>query len=187
MAIDLASQREIFPEGMEMSYYKGFSEVVEHMKNCAHYNNEKVHYVFDMRQESTYNTALLFRMLQAIPQWNRFMGGLSFEPARDNPRLQAADLFVREVMKAWDNRVAPIKRKMRRSWKVLLDTNRFHGEVLGLDFFLSLKASIPEMEKRVGMSMPQFAQWLGERGLVDNMSNRLMYLDWLGKNDIGKQ
>src|SRR3954464_3220387 len=99
VAIDLASQRDIFPDAMDMSYYKGFSEIVEHMKNCAHFNGERVRFTFDRRQETAYNTALLFTMLRGIPEWERFIeGDLMFECSRNNPRLQAADLFVREVM-----------------------------------------------------------------------------------------
>jgi hypothetical protein len=189
-AIDLASRREVFPdvEDMDWSYYKAFQETVEHMKNCAHFNGETVQFVFDKREESTYNMGILFRSIQAIPEWGKFItGGLKFEYARTNPRLQAADLFVREVMKAWDNRVAPIKRVMRRSWKRLHDTGRFHGEVLGLEWFYSLKQRMPEMEKIAGMSMQGYAEWLREKRLQsDNVSNRLLYIELLGKRDEAK-
>jgi len=57
-AIALASRREAFPdvEDMDWSYYKAFQEAVEHAKNCAHFNGETVRFIFDTREESTYNT-----------------------------------------------------------------------------------------------------------------------------------
>ena len=119
---------------MTVTAIKAFQEAVEHAKNCAQFNGETIKFIFDMREESTYNAGILFRVMQSIPNWQQYISsGLTFEHARNSPRLQAADLFVREVMKAWDNRVAPVKRQMRKSWKRLLDTGRFHGEVLGLE------------------------------------------------------
>jgi hypothetical protein len=186
-AIDLASQRDIFPEAMDMSYYKAFSETIEHMKNCAHFNSEIVKYVFDLREESTFNAALMYRMMKTIPGWGQYMDELSFEHAKNSSRLQASDLFVREVMKAWDNKVGPVKRKIRKSWTALLATQRFHGEVLGLGWFVSLKESLPRMEATLNMSMQKYADWLNERKLSsDNISNRLMFIDHLGKIDERK-
>ncbi len=183
--IDLIAQREIFPDAMDISYYRAFADIVERMKCCAHFHNDAVRFTFDMREESAYNTLLLFKMLQAIPEWQQFMeGGLTFEFARNNPRLQIADLFVREVMKAWDNRVAPTKRAMRKSWARLRETERFHGEVFGLEWWVGLKERLPELEKRLGMSMQSYAIWLREKGLeADNMSNRLLYLDYIDKQE----
>jgi hypothetical protein len=185
--LDLASRREVFPEveDMDWSYYKAFQETVEHMKNCANFNGETVKFTFDTREQSIHNTGILFRLLQGIPDWQKIIvGGLTFEHATTNPRLQAADLFVREVMKAWDNRVGPIKRAIRKSWKRLLQTERFHGEVLGLEWFYSLQDQMPEMEKITGMSMDAYATWLNDRGLqCDNVTNCLLYIDWLDAKD----
>jgi hypothetical protein len=185
VAINLIAQREVFPDTPDMSYYKGFSEVVEHMKNCAHYNNQTVKFVFDTRKESTYNTSLLFGMLRAIPEWKRFFQGeLEFECASKNPRVQVADLFVREAMKALDNVVGPVKRPMRRSWKALLETDRFHVDALSYDWFLSLKKDMPRLEESIGASMVDYAAWLRDRNLgSDNISNRLIYIDLIGKSN----
>lgn len=189
VAIDLASRRQAFPdvEDMDWSYYKAFQETIEHTKNCALFNGETVKFIFDTREESTYNTGILFRIMQLIPNWRPFISsGLTFEYAKNNPRLQAADLFVREVMKAWDNRVAPVKRPMRKSWKRLLDTGRFHGEVLGMDWFNGLRNAMTELEKKVGLSMEAYGEWLREKNLgADNVSNRLLYIELLGKHDLG--
>jgi len=186
-AIDLIAQRDIFPEAMDMSYYKAFSETIEHMKNCAHYNNRNVTYIFDLREESTFNAAFLFGMLKAVPGWGKHIGDLTFEHTKESARLQAGDLFVREVMKAWDNRIGPVKRPMRKSWTALHSTGRFHGEVLGLPWFAGLKNDMPEMEKKLEMSMQMYADWLNERKLsCDNMTNRLMFIDWLDMRDREK-
>lgn len=43
---------------------------------------------------------------------------------------------------------------------------------------------MPEMEKITGMSMDAYATWLNDRGLqCDNVTNRLLYIDWLDAKD----
>ncbi len=184
--LDLAAQRRIFPDALlGLAYYKCFIELVQKMRNCAEYYKEIAEFTFDMRPEGEYNTGLLYGIAQATKNWNPFLSSkIGFECSKNTPRLQAADLFAREMMKAWDNRIGPIKRPMRKSWKCLKDTGRFHGELFGEEWFFGLKEHMPELEERTGMSMSDYAHWLRKtKRLIDNNSNRFDYIKYAIQRD----
>ena len=183
-AIDLIAQRQVFPDAPEISYYKCFIEVVQAMKNCAAYNRETVQITFDMRKESAHNTSLLYRMLREAPEWaDRLAVGISFASSKENTRIQAADLFAREAMKALDNKIGPIKRAPRKSWMALYQTGRFHVEVISKDWFEDLKRQMPAMEATTGMSRKAYLEWLKSNNLQHSTTNLLRHIDSLEKQD----
>jgi hypothetical protein len=181
-AIDLASQRQVFPDAPELSYYKCFLEVLQAMRNCAVNNNQFVKFTFDMRRESEHNTGILYDMATKIPSWkDQIFSSIGFEGSRANPRLQVSDLFTREVMKALDNQVGPIKRPPRKSWMTLFRTGKFHAEVIGLGWFESLKNQMPLLEVDTGMSSDKYLLWLEENKRQHNTTNLFLYMGHLGK------
>jgi hypothetical protein len=183
-AIDLIAQRRVFPDAPNIAYYKCFLEVVQAMKNCAANNKESVKFTFDMRRESEHNTGLLYGMVMAVPDWNKHLfSEISFACSRENPRVQVADLFAREAMKALDNKVGPVKRSARKSWLTLYHTGRFHIEAISDGWFEDLKRQMPMLEKETGMSVGGYLRWLKENNLQHNTSNLFLYMEWSGKRD----
>jgi hypothetical protein len=181
-AIDLAAQRQVFPEAPELSYYKCFLEVLQAMRNCAVTNNQLARFTFDMRRKSEYNTSILYDMATKIPSWrDQIFSSIAFVSSRDNPRLQVADLFTREVMKALDNQIGPAKRPPRKSWMALFKTGRFHAEAIGLGWFESLKSQMPLLEANTGMSGDKYLLWLEKSKRQHNTTNLFLYMEHLGK------
>jgi hypothetical protein len=153
IAFDLVAARRWFPDSPEISYYKGFIEVVQAMKNFAINNHETVKFTFDMRPEGEHNTGLLYGTCRLDIEWAQYtFSEISFACAQDNPRLQMADLFARETMKALDNKIGPKKRDPRKSWLALYNTRRFTIEVLSDEWFDGLKQRMPKLEEATGMS-----------------------------------
>jgi hypothetical protein len=135
-----------------------------------------------MRRESEHNTSILYDMATKIPSWkDQIFSSVEFECSRANPRLQVADLFTREVMKALDNQVGPIKRPPRKSWMTLFKTGKFHAEVIGLGWFESLKNQMPLLEAHTDMSRDKYLLWLKENNRQHNITNLFLYMGHLGK------
>jgi hypothetical protein len=111
-AYDLAAQREAFPPPYGPPvYYQPFMDVLQAMGNFSISRGGQVEFIFDSRIETEHNAGLIYAHLrESSPEWKqRFAPKISFESSRDNPRIQIADLFAREAMKALDNEVGPIK------------------------------------------------------------------------------
>jgi hypothetical protein len=67
-------------------------------------------------------------------------------------------------MKALDNQMGPVKRPIRKSWQCLKDTDRFHMEAFGEEWFRDLMAHMPELEEKTNMSMAEYAKRLETKG-----------------------
>lgn len=172
-AIDLKANREAFPDSPDLSYYKGFLEVIYAMKNCAANNSETVRFIFDMRQESEHNAGMLYGMFAELPELKQYVADeISFVSSKDNARVQVADLFTREAMKALDNTLAPIgkRRNPRKSWKALYNTGRFHVEAISIDWFNSLKREIPQNVAAA------YWNWLRKHNRQHNVTNMFAYM-----------
>jgi hypothetical protein len=183
-AIDLVAQRRVFPDAPDIAYYKCFLEVVQAMKNCAVSNNQTVRFTFDRRRESEYNTGVLYDIAAKNPKWKRHIfGSIALECSREHPRLQVADLLAREVMKALDNRIGPVKRPPRRFWLTLYNTGRFHADAISHEWFGSLKRQMPMLEQAAGMSPEGYSRWLADNKLQDNTSNKFLYIRWLEEKE----
>ena len=181
-AIDLAAQRNAFPDAPDITFYKAFLEVLNAMRNCAIYNNETVKFTFDSRRESEHNAGELFRMFAEHPEWrDHTFPEISFVTSRTSPRIQMADLFTRETMKAYDNRIGPNQRPARKSWMAMYHTGRFHIDVISDGWFQSLKEQLPQLQEKAGMSASDYALWLTRNGMQHNTTNLFRYLEWTGK------
>jgi hypothetical protein len=179
IAVDLMARREIFPQTPAgLDYYKCFMELLSSMRNFAANNREQVKFTFDMRPEGAHNSGFLYALARGTSTWEPFLDSeISFACSKVNSRIQVADLFAREVMKAWDNKIGPVKRKPRKSWLCLRDTDRFHIEVFGREWLLDLKKKLPKLEVETGMSVLGYHEWLkSTRRNIDNLSNRFEYV-----------
>ena len=152
-------------------------EVIIHMKNCAQYNGQVSKFTFDMRPESDHNAGILYGALANEPDWRQFLvDEISFVTSRTNPRVQVADLFARETMKALGNIVGPVTRPPRKSWLALHGTERFHIAAFGEEYFADLKRQMPELERHSGVSRDAYLQWLRAKNRQHSMTNLLLYM-----------
>ena len=176
-AIDLEAQRRVFPDAPDLAYYKGFTEVIEAMGRFAAHYAQDVSFVFDSRHESNFNAGLLYKMFRRAKTIDGLCDDtLRFASARDEPRLQAADLVAREAMKALDNQVGPKKRPPRKSWMALYATERFVIEVVGLSWFESLKEQLPRMRQDSRFNEADYLAWLRESRLQHSVTSLLRYI-----------
>lgn len=192
--MDLAGWREFFPEVFrDIPYYKCFVEVSDRLiREAAKLGERKVKFTFDNRQESEKNTGFLYDWIVNQSEWkerNIFLDlEISFS-SRKNPRIQVADLLARETMKDLDNRIGPVKRKMRRSMEALATNGRFHFEHLMREYFEAYRKSMDsgQLEERMGISRQDYAQWLQDTQQIDNMSNRFRFLIWFEAEELKRK
>lgn len=180
-AIDLQAQRKVFPHAPDIAYLKCLLEVLLAMRNCAAYNKETVEYTFDMGRDE-YNAGYLYSRLVVHKDWKDYISTkISFECSRKNNRVQVADLFARETMKALDNHFGPVKRPPRKSFETLVETKRFHVNAISEDYFLDLKNQMTLHEE---MGSPEdYRRWLKENSFPHSTINMFRYLEWKNRED----
>ncbi|HTV09086.1 MAG TPA: DUF3800 domain-containing protein [Candidatus Aquilonibacter sp.] len=168
--VDLAAQAKAFPlaNPLDLSnrtYYKCFIDVVEKMFFYATNINEIAEMTFDNRAESDHNAALLYANMRELnPGWkSRLASKIIFESARENPCIQVADLFAREVMKGLVNDMAKKKRPVRKSWETLVATNRFASFGYSTEWFADMVADLPAASVRFDFDPEGYQKWLGNR------------------------
>jgi hypothetical protein len=185
LALDLMAKNAVFPESDDLAYYTAFQRVVIAMKNFAQSAGGIAEMTFDMRSESEHNAGFIYGAIRENePDWAPYLASkISFEFAKDNPRIQVADLLAREAMKALDNQIGPKKRTTRKSWQALLDTERFVTVAFSTDWFEDLKRKIPEAEKGMNMNRDMYIEWLRQRKRQHNVSNLFQFADWTAKRD----
>lgn len=189
IAIDLAAKRDVFPQGPEISYYKAFAELLEEVKEVCVYFNEKAKFTFDISSENEYNAAFLYKGARedSSDMFERFALEISFAPAKEQPRLQVADLLAFEGMKILDNIIGPVKRPKRKSWETLAAGRKFEAILYGREWFEDLKRHMAEVERVVGFSQQDYMQWLKDRNRQHNISNMVHFTNWKAERDRGKQ
>lgn len=184
-AIDLIAKNSAFPESEDLAYYTAFQRVVGAMKNYAQHTGDVAEMMFDMRLESEHNAGFLYGSLRENePEWAAHLASkISFEFAKQSPRIQVADLLAREAMKALDNEIGPVKRPTRKSWQALLDTKRFVTYGFGTEWFKEMKRQMPQLEQQLGMNRDMYIEWLRQRKRQHNVSNMFQFSDWTAKRD----
>jgi len=178
-AYDLAAQREAFqPPYCPPVYYQPFMDVLLYMRDFARDRNDQVEFMFDSRIESEHNAALIYAHLrESHPEWReRFASKISFESSRENIRIQIADLFAREAMKALDNEVGPTKRSIRKSWEALRRTGRFVIWSFGQQYFSDFKRDIPNLKRILGFSISDYVDWLQKNKRQWNLTTYYEFL-----------
>lgn len=182
-AIDLQAQRKVFPDAPDIAYLKCLMEVLLAMRNCAAYNMETVQYTFDMGRDEA-NAGYLYGKLVEHRDWRPYISTkIAFECSRTNNRLQVADLFAREAMKALDNHFGPVKRAPRGSFRTLIETGRFHVEAISEEYFQDLKKQM-DFDKELGPP-EEYRKWLRQNNFRHSTLAMFRYLEWRNreKND----
>jgi hypothetical protein len=187
--IDLAAKQTIFPESEDLAYYTAFQRVIADLVKFAQLWGDAAEFTFDMRMESEHNAGFLYGSLRENePEWTASLAKkISFEFAKDNPRIQIADLLAREAMKMLDNEIGPVKRKIRKSWLALAKTGRFKIDAFSVDWFESLKRKMPEFETQLNMNRDDYMEWLRTRRREHSVSAMFQYSDWTARRDKSNQ
>lgn len=63
------------------------------------------------------------------------------------------------------------------------DTGRFEIEAYSDDWFNDLRKHYPELEKKVGFRSQDYLNWLAERKRIHNITNLIMFIDWISKRE----
>jgi len=113
--LDLAGFREFYPDlSQDMCYYKAFWETV---RTLAHFAKDRFHagvkFIFDSRTESNYNAGMIYNTITNDSANNagpEMFDEITFASHVKQTRIQAGDLYAREVMKHLDNMIGPVQR-----------------------------------------------------------------------------
>lgn len=185
VAINLTGYKSNFPDVLEESaYMMCFTRIIRKFTQLtsAFIPQDKVKFVFDVRQQITYNAGLLYNYIANCTKWDiqPYMDEISFQSSR-NVGIQVADLWTRETMKHLDNIVGPQKRGIRKSMKTLISTKRFKNDYYMQEFFDGLKTNTEKRGEESKITRKKYDAYLLENNLQDNMTNRIKYI---AENDI---
>lgn len=179
--VDISAQKAAFPEmPQNWTYPRALVDVIEFMKTCAADIGDIAVFTFDNRVESEFNATLVYKNLrEETVAWNAHLAPeLSFGNSRNNPRIQIADLFVREAMKDLDNLIGPKRRPTRKSWIALRETRRFVAYNFSTDWFRDLAPHLPDLAKQAGFTRQDYLAWLAQRNRQDNLTAYLEFFHW---------
>lgn len=187
-ALDLASYREFFVVDQETCYYKTFLAVIDFFATFARDRfQEKVKFTFDRRIQSSHNAAELYGLMSNDPNHAFFSNPLEFASSTEQPRIQMADLWAREVMKELDNRIGPTKRPRRRSFIALNDSGHFGCDVFLREYFQDMQNKLGEVgRKDPTFNREAYAEWLSRRKQQDTNANRIRFLLWFSQRENQK-
>jgi hypothetical protein len=179
VGMDLAAQREVFPDAPAFQHFRAFLQVIQGIKMYAEVRADVAEITFDANKENDHNAGMLYAdFREDAPGWKEHLASkISFECDTDNPRLQVADLLAREAMKGVDNIVGPVKRPDRKSWLSLYKTQRFQIVAYGKEFYEDLKKKIPAMNEALGFTQPDYLAWLVKYRRQHNTTNLFRFLD----------
>jgi hypothetical protein len=189
IAMDLIAQQKIFPGSLELAYYRAFLQCLDGTATLAKNRGEVAKLTFDISTENEYNAGLLYKTMRdsdsELLKW--LHPEISFVPWRESARVQTGDLLAYEAWKVLDHTVGQVKRR-RKSWEVLRATGRFETISYSEQWFTDLKRHIGsgQLEKKVGFNEEEYMMWLGDRNRRHNMSNLILFLDWIRRRDEKK-
>ena len=181
--LDVQAVNEAFSATLldDSAYYWLFYKVVA---DCARFGylcvpQEVVEFTFDSRLESNHNATEWYAYMQRVEEWphRSFIADKVSFATRATVGIQVADLVAREGMKHLDNIVGPVQRPKRGAVRALEESKRFGFKFYVGEYFKGMKASLQQMENDSAfpVKFAEYREWLKERGLTDNQSNRIRY------------
>jgi len=187
VGVDFAGSRKAFPDMLPDQVPNScFLRTIDfHItKALADYPSQPMRVLFDQNKKTEHNSKLLFDYL-AADAW-RGSGQLPKAPdfvSRQDIGVQAADLWVREMMKFLDGNLFSDTYTPREQWLVLMSTGRFGGDLQVGEYFESMKSQMAALESKTGMSSAAYAKWLTAKRRSDNQSNRIEYMIGIAAQD----
>jgi hypothetical protein len=189
-AIDIRMFKLYFPNSdIAICYHLNFLFVIAQFAAIAcEMPPHTAQFIFDSNQETQSNAGLLFDQISKlqgidIDKLKDCIGDVSFNYKPKKTGVQCADLFAREVMKNINNRYYKPRwnflcanqpcspRTRRKSWDALYNTGRFTYMDIGIEILSTLRSTYADIDAT------KFAEWLNKTGVVDNISNRIKYID----------
>lgn len=178
VAVDIAGFRDVAPTVLadfpDMLYYDCFLRTILYLTDLAGklIPRDKVEFTFDQHKVVQYNAGLLYEWITQFR--NDMVEKISFATRRE-PGVQAADLWVREVMKRADSHLRNEPPNERPQLKTLLATKRFRAKLrIGSDLAedLAEAGAISNQADRMG---GEYDAWIKKHKLMDNLSNRFRF------------
>lgn len=188
-AMCLEKYGRLFPNAVAyMPYYQCFLDVIGRFAHCAGLCLPRgtVKFTFDQNLEVQYHASNLYHSIISKPNWldREFVSDEISYATRKNPKIQAADLWTREVMKHADNSCGSVKRLTRRSLQVLRRENRFWIKVYEDSYFELLKAQFDKLNQSDSPSkFEKYQNWIKEKNMQDNTENRMHYMFMMGNTE----
>jgi hypothetical protein len=181
-AIDLVARRNNFPDCADVSYYNAFSNILYRAERMCAASGRKAKFTFDISTENHYNAGYIYHMVRNNDKACHVMfeSEVSFVQARECTRVQVGDLMAFESMKALDNTIGPKKRR-RRSWDALVATQRFEAIAFGEEWFKDLRNKFGLLEKHLGYSDRDFADWLIKKKRQYSLTNLFEFTNEMWK------
>ena len=162
-----------------MPYYDCFIKTVLKLSDFAtHFiPQDEVTFTFDRHRETQYNATILYDWITASKP--RIVDSITFGN-RNEPGIQAADLWARELMKRCDSHLFNDRGHPRPQWNCLAATKRFQFHfTLGRELMQILN----EEPILAGFNHSDYEQWRTRNHLVDNLSNRFRYVSQIDLAD----
>jgi hypothetical protein len=178
VGLDLVSMRKWFPELLlDAAYFKGLQDVIRYFGGESRKLTERhqIEFIFDNRAETEYGADLMYESLSRHPGWRDevlFADKLGFA-TRKNPRIQMADLYARETMKALDRSVLG-NHKLRKSMEALLSAGdgKFTFVFCVGDYFKGLRERVDAVDADPTSKDSDYKRWLKDKNAQDNWANR---------------
>jgi hypothetical protein len=175
-AIDLAAYRSVassvLKEFPDMPYYHCFLRTVVYITDLAStfIPRDRVEFTFDQHKVTQYNAGLLYEWITQFR--DDMVEKISFATRRE-PGVQAADLWVREVMKRADSHLRREPAYVRPYLKTLLGTNRFKAKLSSAE---EMAETYDQITTDTGELEEEFHSWISANRLIDNLSNRFRFM-----------
>lgn len=172
----------------KLPHYFCLTKVIEQFANRVRYliPQDRVKFTFDRNLDTQYNSTVIYDYMTNLEEWRDrelVAEEIGFS-SRKNPRIQAADLWAREVMKYADEMLKPSQAQMRPFFRTLRDTNRFALDLFASSYFANMKKQI--MERHMpGHSLNEYDQWRNKFNMQDTTEHRIRYHIYL--NTLEKQ
>lgn len=175
----------------ELSYYKAFYETIAKLAYVAKdIFKDEVRFVFDSRLESNFTAGVIYDAMTntaSLIDGLRLFNEIEFYPASKNPKIQAGDLYAREVMKELDNQIGPVKRPRRRSMDALVKTKRFGCDLFLEDYFRDMRQGTAALENEdKTFNRKLYLEWITKLRLPDTLQNRFKFLAFVSANEKKK-
>lgn len=192
VAVDIEAFRHYLSNALEDGpYYNCFMRTISFFVKLASLiiPQQKVRFTFDINHKTQYNAAFLYNnylinhkdLKEAL-----FADEIGFATSKA-VGIQVADLFARETMKYFYNRLGSDTRPVRLSIYELLKTNRFKCYCYDKGYFKNLKKHIEAFKKNYDMKEHEdYNKWLLKHKRLDNTENRTKFLIYLeSMKDLG--
>lgn len=184
VAISLNQYEYLFPDAVKyLPYYFCFVPVVEHFAVMASRCIPPgiVKFTFDNNEPIEHNASKLYDRMRNAADWKEseyLHHEISFAP-RENIKIQAADMWARELMKHMDNQLGENRRPTRLSFTELRKTKRFSGDMYDEHFLYKMKNEVEKLATP-GFTKDAYSKWLSEKNRQDTTEHRVEYLSALG-------